>query len=926
MKDCIPYSSRLIQIKFHNHGPDLSFISQYAPHSGRPQEEKNHHWETLQNIIMDRPQNSPTYVLGDANARLHGCVNEVEEQCIGHHVFGYGAQHVGSLPEDQKENRQLLIDFCLFADFLIMNTLFLKPTSKKCTFKETATEGFTAPWSPDRFAQIDFILAPRAFKNSILDISARTDIAFNSDHSIVTANLRVKLKAQPKNAPTTVVRFHQPTESQKQQYNDAIRHCFNASAESQHIFGVAKFVQTMKQAAERILPRKNKAINRSYISGTTWNLIEERQKARENGDCVEESRLNKEVSKSAKRDKQQWKLNKLEDLTDCRECWKNIKFEKSNFTPNFYSMKDVHGNRVPNSQKASALADYLHYKHWGPNEVSTPIDNTKLMVLQNIQAEIGIFQSSEVTEAIHRLKTNKAPGPDGSIVELFKYLDSSNVDSLTNCLNALWRAKLVPDDFTQAHIASLYKKGDHENPENYRPISLLNVSYKIYAYILKSRLAMALEEHLSPTQFGFRASRSTIDPLFCLRRLTDVVEQGHDKLILIFLDWEKAFDKISHEKMFQSLHRMSIPVEILDAIKAIYQKPMFQVMHRDKFSSWLSQRTGIRQGCPLSPYLFIVTMHVLFHDVHRRFNDPRYAKTFQGINFHELLYADDTLILTKSFASANQYLHLIEEESQYLDLNLNKSKCCYIAFNCRGSIAFQNGDPMKSTDESTYLGASITRTVNPKHEIRRRISATMAILKKLDIFWGKAQCNRSWKLRVFNAVITSKVLYGLETLEPTESAGRLLNTFQLKGLRKILKLHTTYIQRHNTNEYVYRRANETLNAPTTGFDRKIKPLTEILEERKLKLLGHILRRDRNHPLHQATFSTTSALPRETEMRRVGRPRQFWTSNNMQKAWEVIRNTDPSAPQIPFDRYNREIRERIIEQAHLYQPPFHKGNG
>ena len=132
----------------------------------------------------------------------------------------------------------------------------------------------------------------------------------------------------------------------------------------------------------------------------------------------------------------------------------------------------------------------------------------------------------------------------------------------------------------------------------------------------------------------------------------------------------------SHEKMSQSLHRMSIPVEILDAIKAIYQKPMFQVMHRDKFSSWLSQRTGIRQGCPLSPYLFIVTMHVLFHDVHRKFNDPRYAKTFQGINFHELLYADDTLILTKSFASANQYLHLIEEESQYLDLNLNKSKCC----------------------------------------------------------------------------------------------------------------------------------------------------------------------------------------------------------------------------------------------------------
>ena len=65
-------------------------------------------------------------------------------------------------------------------------------------------------------------------------------------------------------------------------------------------------------------------------------------------------------------------------------------------------------------------------------------------------------------------------------------------------------------------------------------------------------------------------------------------------------------------------------------------------------------------------------MYVLFHDVHRRFNDTYNTNIFQGINFHELLYIDDTLILTKSFANSNQYLHLIEEESQYLDLNLNK--------------------------------------------------------------------------------------------------------------------------------------------------------------------------------------------------------------------------------------------------------------
>ena len=134
-----------------------------------------------------------------------------------------------------------------------------------------------------------------------------------------------------------------------------------------------------------------------------------------------------------------------------------------------------------------------------------------------------------------------------------------------------------------------------------------------------------------------------------------------------------------------------------------------------------------------------------------------------------------------------KYLHLIEEESDYLELNLNRSKCCYIAYNCQGQIRFQNGEAMKSSEETTYLGASVTQHIDPKHEIRKRISATMAILKKLDIFWIKTHCSKKWKLLVFNAVITSKVLYGLETLDPTEAAGRLLSTFQLfptKGFAK----------------------------------------------------------------------------------------------------------------------------------------------
>ena len=277
--------------------------------------------------------------------------------------------------------------------------------------------------------------------------------------------------------------------------------------------------------------------------------------------------------------------------------------------------------------------------------------------------------------------------------------------------------------------------------------------------------------------------------------------------------------------------------------------------------------------------------------------------------------------MAKSRKSANDYLHLIEEESEYLHLKLNHTKCCYIAYNCGGALRFKSGEKMKNAVETTYLGASITKTVDPKHEIRKRISATMAVLKKLDVFWLKANCSKKWKMLVYNAVIISKLLYGLESLEPTDATGSLLNTFQLKGLRKILKLHTTFVQRQNTNEYVYRRANEIVNAPTEGDGRKIRPLTEVLEQRHLKLLGHVLRRDRQHPMHQAAFKTQYAIPRETEQRRVGRPRQFWTTTNMEKAWNVIKVNDGTASNLPFNKHDRNMREKMIDHARRYLPPF-----
>ena len=168
---------------------------------------------------------------------------------------------------------------------------------------------------------------------------------------------------------------------------------------------------------------------------------------------------------------------------------------------------------------------------------------------------------------------------------------------------------------------------------------------------------------------------------------------------------------------------------------------------------------------------------------------------------------------------------LLKKESEYLYLKLNHGKSSYISFNGhKGHIHFRNGKNISSIQEIIYLGAAITEKADPKHEIYRRISNTMPILKRLDIFWNKISCNLKWKMLVYNAIITTKILYSLESFEPTDSTGRLLDTFQLKALRKILKLQTIFINRPNTNKFIFQKINETIGSTSVSPNQKIKPL------------------------------------------------------------------------------------------------------
>ena len=273
-------------------------------------------------------------------------------------------------------------------------------------------------------------------------------------------------------------------------------------------------------------------------------------------------------------------------------------------------------------------------------------------------------------------------------------------------------------------------------------------------------------------------------------------------------------------------------------IAALYENPMFKVVFPGEESEEFKQDSGIRQGCPLSPFLFILLMTVLFHDIHcqnsRKINGGRVP----GISFTELLYADDTVLVAKDTQTVHTLLHAIEVESEYYNMRLNKDKCNYIARNKNNIIRFKDGSRLSAVEQVTYLGGNLNKRVSPKAEVDSRIAAATGQANKLKLFWKKSMSSLQWKVTVYNAIVCSKLLYGLETVQMTSALESKLDAFQQKGLRRILNIPPTFIDRSWTNVRVREKASDILQYESTNpkIDACIRPLSELLKDKRHRLL------------------------------------------------------------------------------------------
>ena len=487
-----------------------------------------------------------------------------------------------------------------------------------------------------------------------------------------------------------------------------------------------------------------------YISEDAWKLIEEQYYYWHDASDEARKAMHEIVRSATRKDKLRHHLKIINSEMSCKQIWQSVTRLRSDAIPNMYALKDQRGRRVALDKRAEATAEYLSEVQWGkpkPRDY-TPDEEHYLNWMHSGQmnTQPGNFNTDPITieelnHVIKEVMRGKASGPDDISFDFVKVFNETLREEILIMLNDWWREESLPDELLQSRVASLYKKGDPQEPGNCRPISLLNAFLKILAAAIKKRIEPGVEHALSETQFGFRKAKSITHAVFIGRRLQDYAERMGFNGALLFLDWGKVFDQVDQTLSIAALKTYDILDKLINLIKYIYRHPTFKVAIDEIDSPWMPQHTGIRQGWPLSPYTFILVMDLIFRIVNKEIaegmgND---FEKFRGhdIQFTEIIFADDTILFAADGDSLNQLLHTVEHVSGLFGLRLNRNECVVVNFKRILPIDFEDGAEIKEAEHATYLGVTMSNDGDSDKEVHKRISDAKRAWYKLDEFWKR---------------------------------------------------------------------------------------------------------------------------------------------------------------------------------------------
>ena len=401
------------------------------------------------------------------------------------------------------------------------------------------------------------------------------------------------------------------------------------------------------------------------------------------------------------------------------------------------------------------------------------------------------------------------------------------IDMLLTICNKIWQSGDWPTPWTQSLVITLPKKGNLQQCQNYRTISLICHPSKVMLKILLNRLKPQAETIIAEEQAGFRAGCSTTEQILNLRIICERYLQHQQDLYHVFIDFKKAFDRVWHAALWATMRLYNINANLIRVIKQLYDKATSAVYYNGSTGDWFRTTVGVRQGCPLSPTLFNIFLERIMTDA---LQEHEGTVSIGGRTVTNLRFADDIDGLAGREEELKSLVERLDKTSKAYGMEISAQKTKLMT-NAKGINAeIKIGEVKLGTVKSfKYLGAIVTDQ-GSKPEVIARIAQTIAALTKLRTIWNDRNITLKSKIRLMRSLVLSIFLYACESWTLTKDLERRIQATEMRCFRRLLGI--SYKDRI-TNEEVINRIH--------GIIGPYEDLLATVKKRKLKFYGHITR-------------------------------------------------------------------------------------
>ena len=395
------------------------------------------------------------------------------------------------------------------------------------------------------------------------------------------------------------------------------------------------------------------------------------------------------------------------------------------------------------------------------NECNIFLNSVELKSLDDIEiASCGrILSEQELFESVEGMQDGKSPGNDGLNTEFYKafwvnikqpFIASIVESKIKGCLSISQRQAII----------KLIEKKDRDKTmiKNWRPISLLNVDTKIISKAFASRLKEVLPSIIGSEQTAYVKNRFIGEGGRLISDILEVTDTLNIEGFLVTIDFEKAFDSLNHTFLIETLIKIGFPSYFIEWIKILLKDQESCVMNGGLTTPYFKLERGARQGDPISAYLFIIALEVLFLMI--KHNNSIKPLNILNHNFLYSAYADDASFFVRDIDSIKQLVSTIKLFYKYSDLRPNYDKCeiagCGRTKGALGALCGMNTVDLTS-DSMKILG--IHFSYNKELKIERNFIGTVRKIEKLLGVWRQRSLTLEGKIVIFKTLAISKIVY-----------------------------------------------------------------------------------------------------------------------------------------------------------------------